>query len=294
MLFHHCCSNNILSHTAALSVTESVDAALSVAGIFLKFEKCWSITFIYVRDLGLKMRRRKEKDPDYRPGATHNKGRSTYYKESQSIKAQLNLLKGAGDVCSSQGSLDVEEEVEEEEEEELKVDAPTAAGDGVDETKSGVRANKKGKRTGKGWSKHKKGAKSRGQQDTERRERVDEKIAKIKKAREDLNPYDEMDIDTKKNHALFHYNDMMADILSENEVAFSSKSVAVKKKVAKKVGVSVRSMQRWVLDYWCEEEVTKSKRGKHSKVESPLDDPEFRAAFSQYVRSHAKPKGRFC
>ena len=46
-----------------------------------------------------------------------------------------------------------------------------------------------------------KGAKSRGQQDTERRERVDEKIAKIKKAREDLNPYDEMDIDTKKKHA---------------------------------------------------------------------------------------------
>ena len=114
-------------------MTESVDAALSVAGIFLKFEKCWSITFIYVRDLGLKMRKRKEKDPDYRPGATHNKGRSTYYKESQSIKAQLNLLTGAGDACSSQDSLDVEEE------EELKVDVPTAAGDGVDETKSEVR-----------------------------------------------------------------------------------------------------------------------------------------------------------
>ena len=91
-----------------------------------------------------------------------------------------------------------------EEEEELKVDAPTAGGDGGDETKIEHvegRAHKKGKRAAKGWSKHKKGAKSRGQQDTERRERVDEKIAKIKKAREDLNPYDEMDIDTKKKHA---------------------------------------------------------------------------------------------
>ena len=73
------------------------------------------------------MKKKKEKDPDYKPGATHNKGRSTYYKESQSIKAQLNLLKGAGDGISSQGSLDVEEE-----EEELKVDALSAGGDGGD------------------------------------------------------------------------------------------------------------------------------------------------------------------
>ena len=63
-----------------------------------------------------------------------------------------------------------------------------------------------------------------------------------------------MDIDTKKSHALFLYNDKMADIVTENETAFSSKSVLVKKKVAKRVGVSKRTVGRWVLEYLCEEE----------------------------------------
>ena len=107
-------------------------------------------------------------------------------------------------------------------------------------------------------------------------------------------PYDNMDIDTKKEHALFLYCDKMAKILTENEIAFSSKSVSVKKKVSERVGVSLRTMRRWVLEYWCEEEVTQSKRGKHSKVQSPIeDDLEFRATFCEYVRSHAKPKGTF-
>ena len=44
------------------------------------------------------------------------------------------------------------------------------------------------------------------------------------------NPYDDMDIDTKKAHALFLYNDKMAKIVSDDEVAFSSKSISVKKK----------------------------------------------------------------
>ena len=36
-----------------------------------------------------RMGKRKEKDLDYKPGPTHNRGRSTYEKESQSTKAQL-------------------------------------------------------------------------------------------------------------------------------------------------------------------------------------------------------------
>ena len=206
------------------------------------------------------------------------------------------FLAEAGDPSCSQGSLEIVE---------LEAEVPTPGGDGGgrEDTNScepigeseqqGKRG--RGKRTAKGWGQHKKGAKSRGQEDTQRKAKVNDKIEKIKRAREDLkNPYDDMDIDTKKEHALFFYSDKMAEILSENEVAFSSKSVAVKKKVAKQVGVSVATMKRWVLDYMCEEEVKKSKRGKHSKVVSPIDDPEFKAAFSQYVRAHAKPKGMFC
>ena len=114
----------------------------------------------------------------------------------------------------------------------------------------------------------------------------------MRRAKENLeNPYDDMDIDTKKTHALFLYNDEMAQILSENEVAFSSKSVAVKKKVSKRVGVSERTVGRWILEYWWEEEVKKSNRGKHSKCKSPIEDVAFRARFCEHVRSHAKPKG---
>ena len=36
-----------------------------------------------------RMGKRKEKDFDYKPGPTHNYGRSTYEKKSQSTKAQL-------------------------------------------------------------------------------------------------------------------------------------------------------------------------------------------------------------
>ena len=102
-----------------------------------------------------------------------------------------------------------------------------------------------------------------------------------------------MDIDTKREHAIFLYCEKMTGVLSDFEVAFASKSVSVKKKVAKRVGVSCRTMRKWVLEYWSEEDMKKSKRGRHSKVESPIDDIEFKAAFCQYVRAHAKPKGDY-
>ena len=105
-------------------------------------------------------------------------------------------------------------------------------GDGVQcEENVGGKTSKKGKRVKKGWSKHKIGAKSRGEVDFERREKVKEKVDQIKRAKELLqNPYDEMDIDTKRAHAIFYYNEKMSECLSADEVAFSSKSVSVKKK----------------------------------------------------------------
>ena len=180
---------------------------------------------------------------------------------------------------------------------EVKVEMPTAGGDGTNgggEEHCGevAKGGKRGKRKGKAWHRHKNGEKSRGKQDIERKAKVNDKIEKIRRAREVLeDPYDDMDIDTKKAHALFFYNAEMAEIVSDNEVAFSSKSVKVKKVVSKRVGVSKRTVGRWVLEYWCEEEVKKSNRGRHSKCESPMDNEEFRASFCQHVRLHAKPKG---
>ena len=182
----------------------------------------------------------------------------------------------------------------------VEVEAPASGGDrtnggGGEEAKVNeqlVTGRKRRKGKSKGWSEHKGGAKSRGKEDTERRAKVNDKIERVMRARENLdNPYDDMDLDTKKAHALFLYNDKMAKILADNEVAFSSKSVSVKKKVAKRVGVSKRTVARWVLEYLCDEEVWTSNRGKHSKCHSPIDDAEFRASFCQYVRCHAKQKG---
>ena len=98
-------------------------------------------------------KRKKAKDPDFKPGATHNAGRSTYYKESQSTKAQLNsLLKGDGDTRSSQGSLEEEEKQEEgeQEEEESKVDAGGDGGDDAKREHVGGRVKKKANRVQRG------------------------------------------------------------------------------------------------------------------------------------------------
>ena len=199
-------------------------------------------------------------------------------------------MRAGGDGLSSEQSS----------QEQTSQEMPTSSGDGRgkegEETKVVehilVKEGQRGKRKKKGWSKHKGGAKARGKQDTEMRGKVNEKVERIVTATQRLeNPYDDMDFNTKKAHALFLYNDKMAEILSQNEVAFSSKSVAVKREVAKRVGVSERTVSGWLLEYWCEEEIKQSHRGKHSKCESPIEDAEFRASFCQYVRSHAKPKG---
>ena len=56
----------------------------------------------------------------------------------------------------------------------------------------------------KQWHRNKTGAKSRGKEDEERKAKVDERIEKIRRVREYLeNPYDEMDIDTKKISCTF-------------------------------------------------------------------------------------------
>ena len=51
-----------------------------------------------------------------------------------------------------------------------------------------------------------------------------------------MNPYDEMDIDTKKKHALFLHNDMMADILSEKRSCFFIKVCCSEEEGFKKGG----------------------------------------------------------
>ena len=68
-------------------------------------------------------------------------------------------------------------------------------------------------------------------------------IDQINRACEEYdNPYDDMDMDTKKAHAIYFYNKKMSQVLSSSDTAFHSKSMSVKKKVAKLVGVGPKTV----------------------------------------------------
>ena len=112
--------------------------------------------------------------------------------------------------------------------------------------------------------------KSRGQVDHQRHQKLQAQIDQINRACEEYdNPYDNMDMDTKKAHAIFFYNKKMSQVLSSSDTAFHSKSMSVKKKVAKLVGVGPKTVGKWVLEAWSQDELAKSKRGKNSKCLSP-------------------------
>ena len=141
----------------------------------------------------------------------------------------------------------------------------------VDKGESEITQKKKNKRKRRGWGNSRKGVgKSRGQVDHQRQQKLQAQIDQINRACEEYdNPYDDMDMDTKKAHAIFFYNKKMSQVLSSSDTAFHSKSMSVKKKVAKLVGVGPKTVGKWVLEAWSQDELAKSKRGKHSKCLSP-------------------------
>ena len=163
----------------------------------------------------------------------------------------------------------------------------------VDKGESEITQKKKNKRKRRGWGNSRKAVgKSRGQVDHQRQQKLQAQIDQINRACEEYdNPYDDMDMDTKKAHAIYFYNKKMSQVLSSSDTAFHSKSMSVKKKVAKLVGVGPKTVGKWVLEAWSQDELAKSKRGKHSKCYSPIHDLQFRDEFCDFVRSNAKPKG---
>ena len=99
----------------------------------------------------------------------------------------------------------------------------------VDEGESEIAQKKKNKRKRRGWGKSRKaGGKSRGQVDHQRQQKLQAQIDQINRACEEYdNPYDNMDMDTKKAHAIFFYNKKMSQVLSSSDTAFYSKSMSV-------------------------------------------------------------------
>ena len=61
---------------------------------------------------------------------------------------------------------------------------------------------------------------------------------------------------------------------------------------AETVQVSPRTVYTWVLDYETLETVSKSGRGQHSKVNSPIvTNPDFKEEFKAHVRECSRVKG---
>ena len=120
----------------------------------------------------------------------------------------------------------------------------------VDEWESEITQKKKNKRKRRGWGNSRKAVgKSRGQVDHQRHQKLQAQIDQINRACEEYdNPYDNMDMDTKKAHAIFFYNKKMSQVLSSSDTAFHSKSMSVKKKVAKLVGVGPKTVGKGSLE----------------------------------------------
>ena len=99
----------------------------------------------------------------------------------------------------------------------------------VDEWESEITQKKKNKRKRRGWENSRKAVgKSRGQVDNQRHQKLQAQIDQINRACEEYdNPYDNMDMDTKKEHAIFFYNRKMSQVLSSSDTAFYSKSMSV-------------------------------------------------------------------
>ena len=64
------------------------------------------------------------------------------------------------------------------------------------------------------------------------------------------------------------------------------------KVAANTVKVGTCTVRDWVRDFELQEYIVDSRRGKHSKTESPiLDNPEFREEFKAYVRQSSREQG---
>ena len=65
---------------------------------------------------------------------------------------------------------------------------------------------------------------------------------------------------------------------------YSSRSVV-------QLGVSERSVRRWLKTYDDEMELRASERGRHSKTSSPIVDPTFREKFCNFVKTESRKPG---
>ena len=67
--------------------------------------------------------------------------------------------------------------------------------------------------------------------------------------------------------------------------------MAAYKTVSERVKVTERTVRKWVADFDLMHFVRDSLRGKHSKTVSPIEDPDFKAQFKDYVKNNSRKSG---
>ena len=95
------------------------------------------------------------------------------------------------------------------------------------------------------------------------------------------NPIEEMSLDEKKRLTLHEYLKLFP-IMAEDTSSF----------VANNMEVHKETVNHWVREFRVNKEIEKSKRGKHSKCFSPIQDALFLQDFRQYVKGHNRVKGK--
>ena len=152
---------------------------------------------------------------------------------------------------------------------------------------------KKRRQKKRGWGKGTKaGAKSRGKDDEERRQKQEAKISSVTAALEILeDPFQSMNIIQKKKHPLYLYSKKQHEAINRGEQIRTSKAQLLVE-VSNIVGVSVRAIRNWLQDFEAEQEIKANMRGRHPSTKSPIVDPRFRTKFCTYVREHSSEQGK--
>ena len=126
------------------------------------------------------------------------------------------------------------------------------------------------------------------QREIERNQKILNEKVRIENLKSCLgNPWDDVSFDEKKKFALhFYYTH-----LQEHSGACSKVKGPSRDHAAGLVGVSSRTIGQWALDFETTTYIQESKRGRHSKTKTPINDESFCLEFKAHVKENTRKRG---
>ena len=126
------------------------------------------------------------------------------------------------------------------------------------------------------------------QREIERNQKVLNEKVRIENLKSCLgNPWDEVSFDEKKKFALhFYYTHLQEHSGECSRIKGPSRDHA-----AGLVGVSSRTIGQWALDFETTTYIQESKRGRHSKTKTPINDELFCYEFKAHVKENTRKRG---